>query len=783
MWRAADRVGRTGGVVVSKSLQSLMGRVGLCSLVLVLATAGLRPPPALAAPPAAAAPAASPQTGVAPPADASVPAEPVPAAADPAAVVFEQETPRPGVAPSRSSSTDVIPLAPPAAPEPASADPAGAQDGAAALAVMPVQDEAPAIALPEFLPDPAAFAPGAAIALQADAAPQLEAADALAYFDGVIGSALARSDIAGVTLSVVKDGRLLLSKGYGYADVARRTPVDPARTLFRPGSVSKLFTWTAVMQQVERGRIDLDADLNRYLDFKIPPYRGRPATMRQLMTHTAGFEESLKHLFAADARALRGNARYLKSVQPERVFAPGEVPAYSNYGAALAGYVVERVTRQRYEDYIEAEILRPLGMYRASFRQPLPKALAADLAGAYRDGRGAPPHAFELVNPAPAGGLSASAEDMARFMLMQLGEGRLGEAVLLQPDTARRMHAPAYRAFPALNAMALGYFRNDHNGVLTIGHDGATEAFQSSLLLFPQSQVGLFVSVDGPTASAAALRREVVRGFKQRYFPRAGKPEPTLASAATHGRQLVGRYESSRASFDNVFVLARYLSQTKIALHPDGSLTVSSLRGADDKPRRWREVRPYVWREIDGDALLAAKLDRGRVVAVASDAHPPAVWLQPVPAWRSAGWSLPLLLAVLALHALMLSLWPVAALVRRHYGRRLVLDRRAGRLRLATRLGLLSNLAMAGLWLWLLARADADIALLDGGLDGWIRLAQCLALLSLPIAALAIANAIQVWRAPRDRWHRLGASLIALACTLLVGLVFALHVLTPTLNY
>lgn len=770
--------------MVSKSLESPMGRVGLCLLVLALASAGLRPPSALAAPPAAAAQVAPPASGLAqPPADASTPADPVPAAADPAAVVFEQETPRPGQPPSRRSSTEAIPLAPPAAPEPVSADPSGARDGAAPLTVVADEETPPPIALPEFLPDPAAFAPDAAIALQADVAPQLEAADVLAYFDGAIGSALARSDIAGVTLSVVKDGRLLVSKGYGYADVARRTPVDPARTLFRPGSVSKLFTWTAVMQQVERGRIDLDADINRYLDFKIPPYRGRPVTMRQLMTHTAGFEDALKHLFASDARALRGNARYLKSVQPERAFAPGTVPAYSNYGAALAGYVVERVTRQRYEDYIEAEVLRPLGMYRSSFRQPLPKALAADLAGAYRDGRRAPPRAFELVNPAPAGSLSASAEDMARFMLMQLGEGRLGEAVLLQPETARRMHAPAYRAFPALNAMALGYFRNDHNGVLTIGHDGATEAFQSSLLLFPQSQVGLFVSVDGPTASAAALRRDLVRGFQQRYFPRAGKPEPTLASAAAHGRQLAGRYESSRGSVGGVFALARYLSQTTIVLHDDASLTVSSLRGADDQPRRWREVRPYVWREIDGDALLAAKLDRGQVIAVASDAHPPAVWLQPVSTWRSAAWSLPLLLGVLALHALLLVLWPVAALVRRHYGRRLSLDHRARRLRLATWLGLLSNLTMAALWLWLLTRADADIRLLDGGLDGWIRFAQFLTLLSLPIAALAIANAIRVWRAPRERWHRLGAGLIALACTILVAYVFGLHLLTPTLNY
>ncbi|NUO78266.1 MAG: beta-lactamase family protein [Lysobacter sp.] len=717
------------------------------------------------------------------------PVEPVPAAADPAAVVFEQETPRPGVAPSRSSPTTEGPV-------PATADPVAADGTVAPLAVTadPVVDPV-ADALPDAFVDPALPLPlpdaltqidspaGAAIALQADAAPQLGAADALAYFDGLIGPALARSDVAGVTLVVVKDGGVLLSKGYGYADVARRRPVDPARTLFRPGSVSKLFTWTAVMQQVERGRIDLDADINRYLDFKIAPYRGRPVTMRQLMTHTAGFEESLKHLFAADARALRSNASYLKTVQPERVFAPGEVPAYSNYGAALAGYVVERVTRQRFEDYIEAQVLRPLGMHRSSFRQPLPAALATDMAAAYRDGRDAPPRAFELVNPAPAGSLSATAEDMARFMLAQLGQGRLGEVELMRPDTAQRMHSAAFRPLPALNAMALGFFRDDRSGALTLGHDGATEAFQSSLRLYPQTQVGLFVSVDGPGASAAALRREVVRGFQQRYYPRAFAVEPTLTSARAHGRQLVGRYESSRSVFTSVLAITRYLSQSRIVLHDDATLSVSTLLAPDGKPRRWREVRPYVWREVGGDGLLAAKLDRGRVVAVASDVHPPAMWLQPVSGWRSAGWSLPLLLGALALHALALLLWPVAALVRRHYGRRLALDARARRGRLLVRLGLVCNLAMAATWLWLLSRIDADVAQLDGGLDGWIRFAQLLTLLSLPIAALAIADAVRAWRAPRDVWRRVGASAIALACAAVAAFAIASNLLTWSLNY
>src|SRR5581483_7570422 len=203
--------------------------------------------------------------------------------------------------------------------------------------------------------------------------------------------------------------------------VDRRTPVDPERTLFRPGSVSKLFTWTAVMQLVEQGKIGLDTDINQYLDFKIPARDGKPVTMRNLMQHTAGFEEQEKGIISADPHS-RGFEALLKQWVPTRVFAPGTTQAYSNYGASLAGYIVQRVSGEPFAAYIEKHIFEPLDMKLSSFRQPLPAALSPLMSKGY-EVASAEPRPFEIVGPAPAGSLASPAVDMAHFMIAHLQDG------------------------------------------------------------------------------------------------------------------------------------------------------------------------------------------------------------------------------------------------------------------------------------------------------------------------------------------------------------------------
>ncbi|ALN78428.1 serine hydrolase [Lysobacter antibioticus] len=624
----------------------------------------------------------------------------------------------------------------------------------------------------EILVEPGAVAP----------IPMLSAPDLEAYVDGLVPLAIARGGLAGAVVVVVRDGQVLLAKGYGYADVEKRKPMDAARTLVRPGSISKLFVWTAAMQLVEQGKLDLDADVNRYLDFKIRDYAGQPATMRQLMTHSAGFEESAKHLFAADESRLLPLDRYLKQVQPERVYAPGKVPAYSNYGAALAAYVVQRISKQAFDDYIEANVLVPLRMRQSSFRQPLPKGLAGDMAKSYSSADGAP-IPFELVNPAPAGSLSATGLDMARFMIAQLDERGAGAATILQPHSLQTLHAAASRPIPGLDAMALGFFRRDTRGPVVIGHGGATEAFQSNLVLLPAHGLGLFVSADGPGSAGRALHRDLIKGVIQRYFPVRGAQQPTLPTARLHAEQLVGRYENSRASSSNFLAIARLLGSAKIGVNDDDTLSVSAFRTPDGRPKRWREVEPYVWREVGGDSLLAAKLVGNEVIAVSSDDVPAAMWLQPVPDWRSPGWMLPLLCLVLAVQALALLLWPVAALVRRHFQRPLVLAERDRRLRLLSFLGLIGNLVLVLLWLWIITRIDASVRMLDGALDPWIRVAQLLGLASMATAVVAVLNARAVWRSSPQRLRRVCAIAVAAACVAMVWYVLALRTLSWSLVY
>ena len=243
------------------------------------------------------------------------------------------------------------------------------------------------------------------------------------WLDGFLPYALRTADIPGAVVTVVKDGQILTARGFGYADREKRTPVDPERTLFRPGSVSKLVTWTAAMQLVEQGKLDLDRDVNTYLDFKIPEYDGKPVTLRQLMTHTAGFEEAVKDIIFTDPAHLLPLGDYLKRWTPKRVFEPGTTPAYSNWATALTGYLVERVSGESFDDYCDKHIFAPLGMTNSTMRQPLPAALAGQMASGYKPGQEA--GKFEIVGPAPAGSLSSTGTDMAKFMIAYLDRAKV----------------------------------------------------------------------------------------------------------------------------------------------------------------------------------------------------------------------------------------------------------------------------------------------------------------------------------------------------------------------
>ena len=266
-------------------------------------------------------------------------------------------------------------------------------------------------------------------------------------------------DVAGAVVVVVKDGETLLHKGYGYADVAARKPVDPATTLFRTGSVSKLTTWTAVMQLVEQGKLDLDADVNGYLDFEIPAREGQPITLRQIMTHTPGFEERIKDLIIPEGESFDPLDVYLKHWVPTRIFAPGTTPAYPNYATALAGYIVARVSGLSFDDYVEQHIFAPLGMQHSTFRQPLPENLRVKCRTVMRGPRRAKALRDRCGRaggqPVRIGRRHGAIH--ARAPCKKVRSGKLGSS----GQTAEQMHTTALTVLPRVDRMVLGFYETE----------------------------------------------------------------------------------------------------------------------------------------------------------------------------------------------------------------------------------------------------------------------------------------------------------------------------------
>jgi CubicO group peptidase (beta-lactamase class C family) len=616
----------------------------------------------------------------------------------------------------------------------------------------------------------------------------LSSADLEAWLDGLMPYGLRTGDVAGGVVVVVKDGNVLFEKGYGYADVAARRSVDPQTTLFRPGSISKLFTWTAVMQLVEQHRIDLDRDINTYLDFKIPPFEGQPITMRDLMTHTAGFQDSLKDLISAD-QSTPPLGDFLKQQIPARIFPQGKIPAYSNYGAALAGYIVQRVSGQPFADYIEQHIFAPLDMRHSTFHQPLPGALKPFMSRGYLLGSG-PPYPFEMFGALPAGGSTVSGADMAKFMIAHLQNGEYEGRRILQPDTARMMHDTALTTInPVLDRMELGFFEANRNGQRIIGHDGDTRLFHSALRLFLNSDVGIFVSLNsvGRDGATYAIRTALLDGFADRYFPGPSlRGHVSIAVAKTHGALLAGQYDGSRREDTSFASLANLFSQTSVTVDGNGHVVASSVTGLNGEPKTFEEIAPFVWRDVGGKELLAAKVAAGKVVMWAAGEDAPALVYTPTPAWRNGLWLIPLLFISIAALLLTVVAWPIVAIVRRRYGAAFPLQGTAALSYRWVRIASAASCFVMIAWLVMFGAILSTFYIvwapffISSRMMPWILLLHVLSIIVfLPAALIALWN---VWvtfanqNGRRAVFARLWSVVLAVSClTLLwVGLVFRL---------
>lgn len=444
----------------------------------------------------------------------------------------------------------------------------------------------------------------------------LEKADVEAFFDGLVPLQMERSDVAGATVLVMKDGKELLKKGYGYSDAKKKSPVDPDTSMFRLASISKLFTWVSVMQLAEQGKLDIDADVNKYLDFEIKPAFGKPVTLRNLMTHTGGFEEVVHDIIFVGPKQAHTLRQFLIANQPRRMYPPGEIPAYSNYGVGLAGYIVERVSAEPFEQYVSEHIFLPLGMKHSSFNQPMTTELAPFVSDGYRATTEKPAIGFEIFNPAPAGGVSSAAGDMERFGLALLNGGELDGHRILKTETRDAMWTKQFGTSDSLPPQCMGFYQTWRNDLRFIGHDGDLVAFHSMFLMEPAQKLVVFVSYNS-AGSASRNRAELLNGFADRYFPAYTAPAFQNVPA-DQLKDIAGNFQSTRRADSTKLAIGNPAGQSVFSIDKDGYLAVDTAKDLRGHARKWKPIGKDLWQVEDDQARMFAIRDSsGKIVRIA----------------------------------------------------------------------------------------------------------------------------------------------------------------------
>ncbi|AAK24076.1 serine hydrolase domain-containing protein [Caulobacter vibrioides] len=440
-------------------------------------------------------------------------------------------------------------------------------------------------------PAPVAAATPAPVSPPAPGVTPLPRPDLEAFVDGVVQRAMTRDHIAGVTLSVVQNGQVVLKKGYGFSNLGQRKQVDPDKTLFRVASISKTFTWITLMNEIEAGRMRLDGPVNLYLPEPLQVKDQGKKTqirLRDLMTHTSGFEDrALGQLFERDPNRVRPLYDYLRQERPRRVREPGLMPTYSNYGAALAGAAVSNVTGKPFEQLVSEEIIIPAGLTRTTFREarpwrddlpaPMAETLAADLSDAFSwtaMGWKTQPREF-MGQVAPAASASSTASDMARYMTLLLNGGTIDGKTIFSPRTAQAFRSPMYRPAPDAAGWNAGFQDVPlPGGRRGFGHQGATLYFHSNLVIVPDLNLGIFVSVNTDSGAnlPATLPATIVEHF---YAPAQALP---TASSLTYeqARLYEGDYLTTRRAYGGLEGFTnRLIGRAQVRATPEGRLSVT----------------------------------------------------------------------------------------------------------------------------------------------------------------------------------------------------------------
>jgi CubicO group peptidase (beta-lactamase class C family) len=601
----------------------------------------------------------------------------------------------------------------------------------------------------------------------------LTAENLAAVIDPLMAAWVEQHKGPGAVVVVVTRDATIFAKGYGLADIEAKRPFTTDATLVRPGSISKLFTGIAVMQLVDAGKLDLDRDVNDYIDFAIPtPDGGVPVTLRRLLTHRAGFEEHFKGLFSRDPPVPLG--KWLADNMPHRLFPKGDVEAYSNYGFTLAGHVVESASGEPFASYVQRHIFDPLGMSHSTFEQPLPAELAALMAKSYRRSDQPPIAPFETIL-APAGALSATAGDMSRFLRALMNGGELDGVRILPKARLDEMMAPQSSS-PA-GYMGLAFIGKKIAGRDAIWHNGETMAFFSDLEFFPADGIGIFVSRDG--IGDIKTGREIPNiapAVARRFLSELPRAAGTRAPVSAVDANIAGSYHPSRRAESSFVRLRDLISERVVRIDGDGNA----------------RLLPSIWPFGDGTLFrhigrnLYAGPERIAYVEGESGSYiaTPAVQLQRLPLYLDARWILPALAASIAVMLLTLLGWPFAALWRRWRKRRFSEVRADVRLYRTIRLVLLLDIIVILAVITLFSLAIANLTILNAAQDPKLLALYIAAWIGVLGAIAVVWAALRFWRnGVGSRWARIHHTLLAASSVMMAWFFAVFRIAGTTLNY
>lgn len=434
----------------------------------------------------------------------------------------------------------------------------------------------------------------------ADSQEPVTSAEYEGFFDEILLNQMTTNNIAGATVAVVKNDKLVFAKGYGFANKEEGIPVDENKTLFFIGSDGKLFTWTAVMQLVEQGKLDLNADVNNYLDFQIPDQFDEPITMHHLLTHTAGFEDQLNSLFREKETDLLSLREHLIQFMPNRIYAPGEVMAYSNYGTALAGYIVEKISGETFEAYLSNHILKPLEMNQSFVGNDIPENLKQDLSKGFVYQHGSfLPSDFEWTAAVPCAPIRTTASDVGNFMIAHLNDGCLNNNCILKAETVQQMHNQQFTNHPSTSGMAYGFLRSEFNGQTVLWHLGESTRFITLMALIPEQNLGLFVSYN----TSPIEGDEILFDFLDRFYPftRSAINNQPISGWENRAQLFNGIYLPAKINLTSPQKMIGLLQSTPIKIN-EGKTNLFGMT--------FVETEPNVFHQKDGNRVLVFEEDK-----------------------------------------------------------------------------------------------------------------------------------------------------------------------------